>query len=548
LLNGALTGRPYPFTIRVWEHLYKSSIDSTDGFAVVLKAGIAYNKIRRFLPNLVTYEENTTWINDRTRFSLEGLPSTTLLKSLFVKRDRKKIRKKITEIILLLFYFHDHLNNHLVEICSFIFVFGTSISLELLSLLMFTFYKYSFLKIKTAEVILQNSDLESNFQLNSSTTNLTNLLKSDLCLLIGVNTRYEGSYLNLKLRKRYLKNNFNIISLSSLLDLTFPVFLLGSMLKVIRLIIEGNSLTNQMFKNSNYPIVILNSDYFRRVDNANCNIFIETLKSYTCFSKKNWNGLNILNFSLNNVGATLLNRFAALRSTDIINYTTLYFLNAPFYVFSIKKLFELRVLNFLGRTRNIKKIPKIVIYQSSGIENRSWFTKTSKKNDNIRSCFYIPTEDFYTNPGTYVNTEGFFKKSVRITVSKLHFKNDWRFLRRIFRCTKKKIFFTKDIKNKKKIFFRSKNPFKFKNYLVLQIFPIKVFTRLLYYQLSETKPFVLKTSFFFILFSKNFNTKIKLWIQDFYLGNKDLYSRHSKTMVKCSAYIKITKLNFLINI
>jgi hypothetical protein len=113
---------------------------------------------------------------------------------------------------------------------------------------------------------------------------------------------------------------------------------------------------------------------------------------------------------------------------------------------------------------------------------------------------------------------------------------------------KKKIFFTKDIKNKKKIFFRSKNPFKFKNYLVLQIFPIKVFTRLLYYQLSETKPFVLKTSFFFILFSKNFNTKIKLWIQDFYLGNKDLYSRHSKTMVKCSAYIKIKKLNFLINI
>ncbi len=96
-----------------------------------------------------------------------------------------------------------------------------------------------------------------------------------------------------------------------MLDLTFPVFLLGSMLKVIRLIIEGNSLTNQMFKNSNYPIVILNSDYFRRVDNANCNIFIETLKSYTCFSKKNWNGLNILNFSLNNVGATLLNRFAA---------------------------------------------------------------------------------------------------------------------------------------------------------------------------------------------------------------------------------------------
>jgi len=103
-------------------------------------------------------------------------------------------------------------------------VFGTSISLELISLLLFTFYKYSFLKIKTAEVLPQNNDLESGFQLNSSSTNLTNLLKSDLCLFIGVNTRHEGSYLNLKIRKRYLKSNFNIISLSSLLDLTFPVF------------------------------------------------------------------------------------------------------------------------------------------------------------------------------------------------------------------------------------------------------------------------------------------------------------------------------------
>ena len=549
LLNGALTGRPYPFTIRVWEHVYKSSIDSTDGFGQLLRAGIAYDKIRRFLPNLTTNAEDTPWINDRTRFSFEGLPSGTTLKSVFVKRNKnkKKLRRKLTEIILLLFYFYDHLNTHIVEVCSFILVFGTSISLELISLLLFTFYKYSFLKIKTAEVLPQNNDLEAGFQLNSSTANLNNLLKSDLCLLIGVNTRHEGSYLNLKLRKRYLKSNFNILSLSSLLDLTFPVFLLGSTLKVMSSILEGSSLINQMFKNSNYPILVLNSDYYRRMDNKNCNTFIETLKRYTYLSTKNWNGLNTLNYSLNSVGANLLNRFSVIQPTDLINYTTLYFFNTPLYVFSLKKLLELRVLNYLGTKTSIK-IPKVAIYQSSGIENNSWFTKTLKKNDNIRSCFYIPTENFYNNFGTYVNTEGFFKKSISIIVSKLNLKNDWRFLRRIFRYTRKKIFFTKDIKNKKRVFFRAKNPFQFKNYLALHLFPVKIFTRLMFYQLSENKPFFLKTSRFFFLLSKTFNTKIKFWLQDFYLGNRDLYSRHSKTMVKCSAYIKLTKLNFTINL
>jgi hypothetical protein len=79
------------------------------------------------------------------------------------------------------------------------------------------------------------------------------------------------------------------------------------------------------------------------------------------------------------------------------------------------------------------------------------------------------------------------------------------------------------------------------------MFPIKVFTRLMFYQLSGNKPFFIKAPVFFFLFSKTFNTKVKFWLQDFYLGNRDLYSRQSKTMVKCSAYTKSAKLNFIIN-
>lgn len=88
-----MTGRPYPFTIRVWEHAYKSSIDFTDGFGQLIRAGIAYDKIRRFLPNLVSSEEDTPWINDRTRFAFEGLTSVAALKSVFIKRGKKSTKE-----------------------------------------------------------------------------------------------------------------------------------------------------------------------------------------------------------------------------------------------------------------------------------------------------------------------------------------------------------------------------------------------------------------------------------------------------------------------
>jgi hypothetical protein len=548
-LIGALTGRPYPFTIRVWEHLYKNSIDCCDGFGQSVRVGVAYNQVRRLLPNFIYTQEDTPWINDRTRFAFEGLPFVNVYKSLLVKKDsnKKKLNNKLTRSVILLFYFFDHLNHHMLKISSFVMVFGTSTSVELIGLLLLTFSKYSFLKVRTSEVLTQKNDLESNFQLNSSTKNLNSLLRADFCLLIGVNTRYEGSYLNLKLRKRYLKSDFNIISLSALLDLTFPVFIIGSTVGTIGLIVEGNSLLNQTFKNASYPMLIMNSNYFKRLDSKNFINFIEIFKLYTHFSLKRWNGLNILNFSLNDVGTSTLNRYNSIKSTDLINYNIIYFFNSPLYIFSIKKFLELKTLKFLNFKNDYKtRSLKTVIYQNPVSKNNSWIDRILKKSNAVQSYFSISTKNFYNSTETYINTEGYAKKSSNVVASNSDFKNDWKFLRRIFKHTKKDIEFTKDLKDKKRIFFKSKNPTKFKNYLAFHFLPIKVYTRTLFCQLIENKSFINKANNFFFLLNKSFNSKIILWLQDFYLGNRDLYSRHSKTMVKCSLYIRSSKLNFLI--
>lgn len=560
---GALTGRPYPFTTRVWEHHYKTSIDFTDAFGQEVNVGIAYNKIKRILPSLSINEEDTPWINDRTRFAFEGLPFISTLKPLFYKKKtEKKINNKIIQNLVLLIYFFDHLNNHALKFCSFLIIFGTSTSLELISLLLLTFFKYSFLQIKTSEVLIQQNDLELNFQLNNSTGNLVNLLKSDLCLLIGVNTRYEGSHLNLKLRKRYLKSDFNIISLSSLMDLTFPTHIIGSTTKILNSIIEGNSLLNQLFKNSRYPMLILNPHYFKRFNSKNYEIFISMLQSYTCFFVKKWNGLNILSSSLNDVGTNTLGRFPIIKPTDVVTSSTVYFFNTPLYIFSIKKFFELKILNFLNFKNDLNETQTAtsslffnlqsnntsllspLIYQNPVITNNTWVIKKLKENNMSHKIFPILSKNFYTNIETFLNSEGIIKKSSNVIASNSNLKNDWKFFRRVFKHLKKNIIFTKDIKNNKRTIFDSNNIVKFKNYLFLHLFPIKVFTRLLFYQLLENKTFVNKKNSFFFILNKNFNSKIIFWLQDFYLNNRDLYSRHSKTMTKCSLYIRSNKLTF----
>ena len=122
----------------------------------------------------------------------------------------------------------------------FILVFE-NVSIETLNLLFLISQTHSFIKLRRVDNVKINSDLESDFQIDSATCK-SKLASSSLCLLLGTNTRYEGSYLNLKLRQRYYKGNFKLLSIGSFTDLTFPVSFLGSNLSTFKTFVEGNQI------------------------------------------------------------------------------------------------------------------------------------------------------------------------------------------------------------------------------------------------------------------------------------------------------------------
>ena len=126
------------------------------------------------------------------------------------KYTKSVLWNNLLEEIVNTLYFQDHLNRHFLNINNLIIVFGF-VNLEVLNLLILFSKKYSFIKLRKLEGELKSVDLEHNFVLNLT----DNLSESNICFLIGLNTRYEGSMLNIKLRQRYLKGNFKIVSIGS---------------------------------------------------------------------------------------------------------------------------------------------------------------------------------------------------------------------------------------------------------------------------------------------------------------------------------------------
>jgi len=125
--------------------------------------------------------------------------------------------------------------------------------------------KYSFFKLRQSDSQNLNIDLEQNYLLNSDLKD-SKISTTDTCLLIGINPRYEGTKLNLKLRSRYLKGNFNVIQIGSLLNLTFSNTNISSNIKILKSLIEGNNLFCQEFINSVNPLLISNVEIFKRED------------------------------------------------------------------------------------------------------------------------------------------------------------------------------------------------------------------------------------------------------------------------------------------
>ena len=294
-----------------------------------------------------------------------------------------------------------------------------SADLKLLNLLSVLNRKYSFFKLRQSESQIVNIDLEQNYFLGSNLDKKISM--SDTCLLIGVNPRYEGSKLNLRLRSRYLKGNFEVIQIGSLINLTFSNTNITNNTKVLKSLVGGNNFFCQKFVNSSNPILISNAEIFKRKDSFGLTNMLKNLTKYiNLFSQSsNQNRLSILNPSVNSVGFANFNSLKTIKNKDLKNATGVYFINNSFSTSNVKKLLNLKLLNFF---QDYTCTNKILITQNSNLDTK--LITQMKEGFRFKNHIHLPNTVFFESSGTFLNTEGKVNKVTKIIKPSGQTKND----------------------------------------------------------------------------------------------------------------------------
>ena len=283
---GALTSKPYVFEARPWELKKTETTDVMDAVGSSIRVDTYGWEVKRVLPR-INEDINEEWISDKTRYACDGIKNQRI-DTPFVKNQKnfekisweeanKIIVKKINE-------------TSPDKIAGFT---GDLTNMETLYVAKEFFSKT--IKSKYLESRINNSYINTNNKENYIFNSTINGIEdSDLVILIGTNPRYEATILNSRIRKSYLKNNFEVYSIGDIGDLTYPYKILPNETKTIKDIVDGKHDLSSVIQNSKKPLVIIGQAALNLKSGKY--IFEEMKKYLTSINKitDDWNSLNIL--------------------------------------------------------------------------------------------------------------------------------------------------------------------------------------------------------------------------------------------------------------
>ena len=291
---GALTNKPYAFQSRPWELKKTESVDVFDGMGASIRIDSKGKNVLRVLPRL-NEEINEEWINDKTRFAIDGLSKQRLDKP-YIKIDNKLEATSWDTALKLV---ASEIKKRGAENTSaFSGKFSDIESLystkNFLNLLNSEFYDCRF---DNTQFIPGH---RSSYLFNSS---IQKIDEADAILIIGSNPKWEAAVLNSRIRKAYLNNNCQIALIGPKINLTYKYTHLSNDISYLNNILNEKSDFLEHLKNAKNPLMLIGSSAI------NYNDGIEILKICAEICNKlnivneSENGFNILNQNISRVGA-----------------------------------------------------------------------------------------------------------------------------------------------------------------------------------------------------------------------------------------------------
>ena len=395
---GALTSKPYAFIARPWELKTVDSIDISDAIGSNIRIDYKETEIVRVLPRL-NEEINEEWISNKTRFMYDGLKHQRLIRP-YIKSINTLIASNWVDslaIIKIVMESKIFYSPYIVGVC------GVNNDLE--TLLGFKTFINSLgsENIGFERNLIATNTYSFNYQFNS---NISQIEDSDFCLLIGVNPRYEGSMLNVRLRKRFLEGGFTIASVGAAMNLTYPVTHIGLGITQLHNTFFSSNVTllGKAFFESKTPVIIFGSSILERTDSLNLQKLFYSLNP-------NVKSINLLQTESNQTGAFELGLNKLVHNTEDLFINTsaqiIYLLGIDHY--TAKNLLKLSCANHMF----IKNC--FVIYQGSN-------GNSLVNNADV----VLPSSSFTEKKGIFINTEGRVQKTFQVLTAPGVAKDDWK--------------------------------------------------------------------------------------------------------------------------
>ena len=407
---GALTSKPYVFEARPWELKKTETIDVMDAVGSNIRVDTYGWEVKRILPR-INEDINEEWISDKTRYACDGLlnqrldtPFIKYKNGKFDKASWKEVYNIIKEKIK---------STESTKICGFT---GDLINME--TLYMFKEFFNKSLNSKNLESrsnhVYLNPEKRENYLFNSS---INGIEESDFIFLIGTNPRFEATILNARIRKSYLKNKTEIISLNNIGDLTYPYKKLEGNIDTIKEITNDQHAVSAKIKEAKKPIIIFGQS---ALESKFGKYIFESIKFYLIKNKKisdDWNSLNTISENASTVG-----------SLDLGIYKTK---DGSNEVLSDLENHKYEIVYLLGQdSLKFKKQNEFIIYQGSHGDEGAEIADV-----------ILPGSAYTEQNGYFTNLEGKLQKAYKASYPPGEAKEDWQIINEL-----------SEIINNKKIF------------------------------------------------------------------------------------------------
>ncbi|MDC0518645.1 NADH-quinone oxidoreductase subunit NuoG [Candidatus Pelagibacter sp.] len=407
---GALTSKPYVFEARPWELKKTETIDVMDAIGSNIRVDTYDWEVKRILP-IINEDINEEWISDKTRYACDGLLNQRL-DTPFIKYNGKFEKASWDEVYKIIKSKLDNTSKD--KVCGFV---GDLTNME-------TGYIFKEFFDRTLDIQNYESRSDNRFTDTSKRENylfnstINGIEDADFIFLIGTNPRFEATILNARIRKSYLNNNTQIVSLNDLGDLTYPYESLDGQTQTLKDIFDGNHNISKQIIGAKKPMIVLGESLLN-LDSGN--YFFYKIREFLIKNEKvseEWNPFNILSCDAATVGNYDL---------GLVNDGNNLLKDLQNHKFDIVYLIGQDNLNF-------DKKDEFIIYQGSH----------GDKGAEIADII-LPGSAYTEQDGYFTNLEGKIQKAYKASYPPGDAKEDWQIINELAELmNNRKLFNDKD--------------------------------------------------------------------------------------------------------